>query len=61
LISPGAPHGAELETYDDHRVAMAFAVTGLRVPGVRLRDPGCVAKTFPDFFQRLALLSTGKA
>jgi 3-phosphoshikimate 1-carboxyvinyltransferase len=61
LIRPGAPHGAELETYDDHRVAMAFAVTGLRVPGVRLRAPGCVAKTFPDFFRRLALLSARKA
>ena len=55
-IYPGTPHGATLQTYDDHRVAMAFAVTGLRTPGIVLRQPGCVAKTFPDFFQRLALL-----
>lgn len=58
-IYPGQPHGAELETYDDHRVAMAFAVTGLRTPGVRLRQPHCVAKTFPDYFQRLDGLRQG--
>ena len=45
---------ATIETYDDHRMAMSFAVAGLRAPGVRLRDPGCVAKTFPAFFDRLA-------
>ncbi|GAC1437830.1 MAG: 3-phosphoshikimate 1-carboxyvinyltransferase [Chloroflexota bacterium] len=55
-IHPSQPHGAALDTYDDHRVAMAFAVTGLRTPGVVLREPRCVAKTFPDFFQRLAAL-----
>ena len=43
---------AEIDTYDDHRMAMAFAVAGLRVPNVTINDPGCVAKTFPDFWER---------
>ncbi len=51
--SPGL-HGAEIETYDDHRMAMCFGVFGLRVPGVRIRNPRCVRKTFPNFFQKLA-------
>jgi 3-phosphoshikimate 1-carboxyvinyltransferase len=45
---------AEIATYDDHRMAMSFAVTALCAPGVRILDPGCTAKTFPDFFTRLA-------
>jgi 3-phosphoshikimate 1-carboxyvinyltransferase len=53
-ITPSGLHGAEIETYHDHRMAMCFAVAGLRVPGIRLRDPACVRKTFPDFFQKLA-------
>jgi 3-phosphoshikimate 1-carboxyvinyltransferase len=51
--SPPGPHGARIETYDDHRMAMSFAVLGLRVPGIVIVDPGCVAKTFPDFFEVL--------
>jgi 3-phosphoshikimate 1-carboxyvinyltransferase len=47
-------HGAEIETYDDHRMAMCFAIFGLRVPGIRLKNPACVKKTFPNFFQKLA-------
>jgi 3-phosphoshikimate 1-carboxyvinyltransferase len=47
-------HGAEIETYDDHRMAMCFAVLGLKVPGIKLRNPSCVKKTFPNFFQKLA-------
>ncbi len=43
---------AEIDTYDDHRMAMAFAVAGLRIPNVIINEPGCVAKTFPDFWQR---------
>ncbi|BDI32416.1 3-phosphoshikimate 1-carboxyvinyltransferase [Capsulimonas corticalis] len=43
---------AEIKTYDDHRMAMSFAVAGLRLPGVTILDPGCVAKTFPDFWER---------
>ena len=44
-------HGAEIETYDDHRIAMCFAVASLRVPGIRVLDPGCVSKSFPDFWK----------
>jgi 3-phosphoshikimate 1-carboxyvinyltransferase len=54
LIVPGEMRGAVLDTYDDHRMAMSLALAGLRVPGVTLRDPGCVRKTFPDFFDRFA-------
>ena len=53
-IEPATPRGATIETYDDHRIAMAFAVTGLRTPGISIADPGCTAKTFPDFFARFA-------
>ncbi len=49
---------ATIETYGDHRVAMSFALIGLKVPGIVIRDPGCVAKTFPDFWQRLDRLRT---
>ena len=55
-IHPGAPHGAAIETHDDHRMAMSFALLGLRVPGIDILDPGCVAKTYPDFFADLAQL-----
>jgi 3-phosphoshikimate 1-carboxyvinyltransferase len=51
--APGGPHGARVSTYDDHRMAMSFAVAGLRTPGIVLEDPGCVAKTFPRFFEVL--------
>ena len=56
-IEPRALRGARIEPYSDHRLAMAFAVAGLRVPGVVIADPGCVSKSFPDFwdlFDRLA-------
>jgi 3-phosphoshikimate 1-carboxyvinyltransferase len=49
----GALRGATVDTYDDHRMAMSFAVLGLRVPGIAVRDPDCVAKTFPTFFEVL--------
>ena len=49
-------HGAEIDTYHDHRIAMSFAVAGLVVPGVRIRGEGCVAKSFPDFWERFELL-----
>ena len=45
-----------IQTYDDHRMAMAFAIVGLRVPGIEIENPGCVAKTFPDYFKVLSLL-----
>ena len=55
-VYPSPLHGAEIETYNDHRMAMCFAVLGLKVPGIRLRNPACVKKTFPNFFQKLAAL-----
>jgi 3-phosphoshikimate 1-carboxyvinyltransferase len=54
--SAAALHPATIETYDDHRIAMAFAVAGLKLPGVRIANPGCVAKTYPEFFADLARL-----
>jgi len=45
--------GAALHTYDDHRMAMSLALAGLRIPGVRIQNPGCVAKTWPGFFEAL--------
>jgi 3-phosphoshikimate 1-carboxyvinyltransferase len=53
-VHPSALHGAEIETYNDHRMAMCFAVLGLKVSGIKIRDPACVKKTFPNFFQKLA-------
>ena len=50
-------HGAEIDTYDDHRMAMSFALAGLKVPGVVIRDPGCTSKTYPDFFVDLGRLT----
>lgn len=50
---PQSPTPAEIDTYDDHRMAMSFALAGLRIDGVVIRDPGCTSKTFPDYFQRL--------
>ncbi len=54
IIPPpdGIYTGAAIDTYDDHRMAMSSAVAGLRIPGVTINDPGCVAKTFPDFWER---------
>ncbi len=49
----------EIDTYDDHRMAMSFAVAGLRLPGVVIRDPNCVEKTFPEFFGEIANLKNG--
>ena len=48
--------GASIDTYEDHRVAMAMSLLGLRVPHIEIRNPGCVAKTFPDFFSVLEKL-----
>jgi 3-phosphoshikimate 1-carboxyvinyltransferase len=57
LIEPSRIGAAAVETYDDHRIAMAFAVAGLKTAGIRIRNPGCVSKTYPDFFRDLARLS----
>jgi len=55
-IHPGTPRPCEVQTYDDHRIAMSFAVTGLRAPGIRIAGPECVSKTFPEFFDVLRTL-----
>jgi 3-phosphoshikimate 1-carboxyvinyltransferase len=52
-ITPRPLQPVDIDTYDDHRMAMSFAVAALRAPGIRLRDPECVAKTFPGFFDLL--------
>lgn len=49
---------ARIDPHDDHRLAMAFAVAGLRIPGVEIADPGCVSKTWPDYFAALASITT---
>lgn len=49
----GAVGGGRIRTFDDHRIAMSFALAGLAHPGVQIEDPGCVAKTFPGFFEAL--------
>jgi 3-phosphoshikimate 1-carboxyvinyltransferase len=49
-IDPVQLHGALLDTYDDHRLAMSFALAGLRVPGVKIENPDCVKKSFPAFW-----------
>ena len=56
VAPPPAPVGARVRTYDDHRIAMAFSVLGLVVPGVQIENPGCVAKTFPGFYEALEAL-----
>jgi 3-phosphoshikimate 1-carboxyvinyltransferase len=53
-VTPRPIAPATVHTYDDHRMAMSFAVVGLRAPGVRLADPGCVAKTFPTYWETLS-------
>ncbi len=55
-IDGNGPHGAEIETYNDHRIAMSFAILGLRTPGVKIRDKNCVKKSFPGFWEELRKL-----
>jgi len=49
----GELHGAEIETYADHRIAMSFGILGKKVAGITIRNPGCVSKTYPTFFEEL--------
>ena len=53
-VYPSQLHGAAIESYNDHRMAMCFAILGLKVPGIKIKNPACVKKTFPNFFQKLA-------
>lgn len=55
-ITPGPIRPASIETYDDHRMAMSFAIAGLRSPGITILDPACVGKTFPGYFAELERL-----
>ena len=50
---PGKLHGAEIETYDDHRVAMSFSLIGLLVEGIVIKNPLCCKKTFENYFEVL--------
>ncbi len=59
-IHPGALRGAVIETYNDHRIAMSFAVAGLRIPGVSIANPSCVSKSFPEFWDEFKKLETGE-
>lgn len=56
VIEPGAPQPATVDSYGDHRMAMSFALLGLRSPGIAVADPGCVGKTFPTFWSVLESL-----
>jgi len=56
VVEPGAPRPTVIETYEDHRMAMAFALLGLRADGIRIADPACVVKTFPGYWAMLDTL-----
>lgn len=55
-VYPGEPRPALLDSHDDHRMAMALSLVGLRTEGIWIMDPGCVSKTCPDYFERLSAL-----
>jgi 3-phosphoshikimate 1-carboxyvinyltransferase len=55
---PKALRAATIDTYDDHRMAMSFSLAACGGVPVRINDPGCVAKTFPDYFAQLAALTS---
>ncbi|MDF1593437.1 MAG: 3-phosphoshikimate 1-carboxyvinyltransferase [Desulfobacterales bacterium] len=56
MVTGGSPRGATIETHDDHRIAMSFALAGLKIPGMIILDETCVEKSFPEFWQVLAQL-----
>lgn len=58
IIPPERLQPAAVQTYDDHRMAMSFAVAGLKIPGVVIKNSGCVQKTFPRFFEELERLTS---
>lgn len=59
IIEGGSPHGAEIDTHNDHRIAMSFAILGLVTPGIKINDPDCVNKSFPGFWDELEKLYAG--
>ena len=56
-VTGGQPTGAQIKTYDDHRIAMSFALAGLKTAGIKIEDEACVAKSFPDFWSVFNSLS----
>ncbi|WP_137132360.1 3-phosphoshikimate 1-carboxyvinyltransferase [Rhizobium sp. FY34] len=50
---------AEIDTFADHRIAMSFALAGLKIGGISILDPGCVAKTYPDYWDAMGSLGVG--
>jgi 3-phosphoshikimate 1-carboxyvinyltransferase len=56
VVKPGTPKPGRVHTYDDHRMAMSFALLGLRHPGITILDPACTSKTFPNYFEVLETL-----
>jgi len=56
MVTGGNPRGATIETYDDHRMAMSFALAGLKIPGIKILNESCVEKSFPEFWQVLEQL-----
>lgn len=59
-IEPGVLKGATIETYDDHRMAMAFSIAGLKIPHIIIKNPECVSKSFPQFFDFIEGLSKNR-
>ena len=55
-VEGGRMHGAEIETHNDHRLAMSFSIAGLAVPGVKIKGERCVDKSFPAFWETLKKL-----
>ena len=58
-VRPGTVRPSLVDPHDDHRVAMSLSLLGARVPGIRVKDPACVSKTFPEFYSRLRQLGMG--
>jgi 3-phosphoshikimate 1-carboxyvinyltransferase len=56
VVMPGQPKPGTVQTYDDHRMAMSFALLGLKAPGIRIANPDCTSKTFPNYFEVLETL-----
>ena len=56
ITPPASPAAAVIDTYDDHRMVMSFAVAGMMIPGLKIRNPACVSKSFPEFFDLLGRL-----
>ena len=60
VIKADKRQAATIDTYNDHRMAMSFALAGLRIPGVRINNPSCTEKTYPGFFDDLSAMTSGR-